>query len=107
MLFLKFSGVFSSIDSQCTVSTFQFSIDCTVQKKKMTIEIKIMTRSEIFSHVVFAIKFKWISAGKKRANGAQSSEPTKPRNLSIFSARTVATIIAERQTAKREKFCIQ
>ena len=92
---------------QCTVSTFHVSIDCTVQKKKMTMEIKINTRSEILSLVVFAIKFRWIRAGKKSASGAQSKEPTRPRNLSILSARQVARMMAKRQTRKREKFCIQ
>ena len=82
-------------------------MDETEQKKKIQIEIKIKIMSKIFSLVVFAIKLRCTNAGKKRARGAHRNDPISPRNLSILSARHVATTMAETQTINLDKFCIQ
>ena len=53
------------------------------------------------------ITFIWIRTGKVIARGAHRREPTRPRNLSILLARTIAMKIPNAVTRSLEKFCAQ
>ena len=48
--------------------------------------------------------FLWSIAGSINAKGAHRTEPSKPKNLSVFSARDIASTIAEIKTIIREVF---
>ena len=52
----------------------------------------------------FFVTFICIRVGKVIARGAHSTEPTRPRNLSILLAKTSAIKIALAVTTNREKF---
>ena len=57
-----------------------------------------------FCRLVFARCFQCKSAGNVTANGAHSTAPTSPKNLSRTLARYIEHITAEKQTKRREKF---
>ena len=73
------------------------------QKTRIPSEITMIKKSTALSKLVLASTFQCKAAGKKRARGAQSSAPNKPRNLSSLSAKATARSTAVATTKNRKK----